>query len=609
MGITLTMFFNRQLLFTKVYTVAARRCCAHSKTIGLAGHRYTKSCRGSFSRPLSHVIGLNGTTQLNTIIATLTLSLILSITTLLPAFAKGMTEITNPNTLFDFQQAYGKKVQLKTKVKQSTLPTKLFSKTNKTNKANLFKTKSFYNSKTALKQFQVQFKVGNSYNVQQFGAKGDGITDDQNAINQAIARATGTGLSVYFPPGNYLHSGLIVSNGVALYGAGSSTTLTATNSVNGAIELTGSGAGVSKLMITYQNPSPVSYSAPDTMPQAGAIWIQSANSFLVDQVTINSSSNNGIDTFQASNGTVSNTSMNNIPNDGISLVDCNSVQVLSNYVQGVGFYALSVYYGTTGSTNLTISYNQFYSTNDYNDFISGVQSCQITHNVFSTVEYGLFLYGNSVGASPGYGPISDINIANNTFPSFGGGYNYINDISLTGNTVNNIQFVNNAFPIQNYNSLDVSGNNINVSSNSNLSFIDIRGGNNINCSSNTLFGSNSGNAFYVYHGSNIVIQNNQIGSASSGIGGSAIFVDNLFPPSVGPIQISNNQIANSCTAGTANVIDVENDGTVVGLSITGNNYAGPTNSAQYYIQCLYPGFSSSITGNTQATALPNNIAP
>jgi len=535
------------------------------------------------------------------LISFLTLSTVASI----PVSAKGISNITNPNTLFYLQQAYGKKVQGKTKTnKTSVFSTKSF-KANKFNRPNLFKSKSFYNSKAAQKQFQVRFKVGNSFNVQQFGAKGDGVTDDQGAINQAIARATGTGLSVYFPPGNYLHSGLIVSNGVVLYGAGASTILTATNSVNGAIELTGSGAGVSTLMITYQNPSPVSYSAPDTMPQAGAIWIQSAN--------------NGIDVLQASNGSVSNTSMNNIPNDGLSLVDCNSVQVLSNYVQVVGEYALSVYYGTTGSSNLIISYNQLYPTNGYNSFISGVQSCQITQNVFSTAEYGLFLYGNSIGASPGYGPISDINIANNTFLnsdiySYPYSYHYIQDYSIAGNTVNNIWFVNNAFPVQNYNYLEVDGNNINVSSNTNMSSIDISGGNNINCSSNTLLGSNSivgsyGDGFYVSNGSNITIQNNQIGTASSGVGGSAIFVDNSSPPSLGPLQISNNQIANCCTAGTANVIDVQDGGTIIGLSITGNNYAGPANGAQYYIQCLYPGFSSSITGDTQATALPNNIVP
>ncbi|MGH7249645.1 MAG: glycosyl hydrolase family 28-related protein [Minisyncoccia bacterium] len=200
----------------------------------------------------------------------LTLFLILSIVSLTPVFAKGITNITNANTLFDVQQAYGKKVQAKTKVnKQSLSLAKLLLKTNSINK---------YSSKAAQKQFEVQFKVGNSYNVQQFGAKGDGITDDQNAINQAIARATGTGLSVYFPPGNYLHSSLIVSNGVALFGAGASTILTATDNTNGAIKLTGNGPSLSNVVVQYANPLAIPFPPfPDTTPQYSGIWVQSAN--------------------------------------------------------------------------------------------------------------------------------------------------------------------------------------------------------------------------------------------------------------------------------------------------------------------------------------------
>jgi len=471
----------------------------------------------------------------------------------------------------------------------------------------------------ALKQFQVQFKVGNSYNVQQFGAKGDGVTDDQSAIDQTIARAKGTGLSVYFPPGNYLHSGLIIADSVILQGAGASTILTATNSTNGAIELTGNNSGVTNLVLTYQNPTPVSYTSPDTTPQAGAVWIQSANTFKVTQITINNSSNNGIDVFQSTNGTVSNLLITNTPGDGMQILDCNSVQVLSNNIQTINGYALSVFYGATGSQNLTINHNQLYCSSGFETFlVTGVQSGQINYNVVSSLEYGILIFGDQAGVSPGYGPVSDLIVSSNSIvsPVDDFTFNYVSHFTLSNGDLNNVQFVNNLFSISDASSsnfLDVSGNNITVSGNKNLTGLTVESGSNINILSNTILNSpnNGSTGIFISNGSNILIQNNQIGTATYGIGGPAIAAGYFFTTNIGPLQISNNQLANCCAAGSANVIDIQNDGTVVGLSITGNNYAGPANHAQYYIQSLVPGSATNpnINGNTQTTALPNNLAP
>ncbi|WP_183558386.1 glycosyl hydrolase family 28-related protein [Mucilaginibacter sp. SP1R1] len=70
-----------------------------------------------------------------------------------------------------------------------------------------------------------------SVNVRDQGAKGDGVTDDTKAIQNAISFAKAHGLSnVYFPDGNYLigqlgnKSGIIkLANGIGLQGNGAAT--------------------------------------------------------------------------------------------------------------------------------------------------------------------------------------------------------------------------------------------------------------------------------------------------------------------------------------------------------------------------------------------------
>jgi len=76
-----------------------------------------------------------------------------------------------------------------------------------------------------------------SLNVHDFGAKGDGVTDDTRAINKALQAGHDQQANVYFPAGTYLcntvdNSGNILTfdcgstNNLTLYGDGSSTVIT-----------------------------------------------------------------------------------------------------------------------------------------------------------------------------------------------------------------------------------------------------------------------------------------------------------------------------------------------------------------------------------------------
>lgn len=74
----------------------------------------------------------------------------------------------------------------------------------------------FKQSATGAVDRTVQDKLRETVSVKDFGAKGDGTTDDTAAIQLAI----NAGNSVFFPPGTYKYSTLAVSNAVKLIGSG-----------------------------------------------------------------------------------------------------------------------------------------------------------------------------------------------------------------------------------------------------------------------------------------------------------------------------------------------------------------------------------------------------
>lgn len=60
-----------------------------------------------------------------------------------------------------------------------------------------------------------------SVSVKDFGAKGDGVTDDTTALNTAIA----SGAAIYAPPGTYIVDGVVITSGTTIIGAGINKTI------------------------------------------------------------------------------------------------------------------------------------------------------------------------------------------------------------------------------------------------------------------------------------------------------------------------------------------------------------------------------------------------
>jgi len=103
----------------------------------------------------------------------------------------------------------------------------------------------------------VQGKLRESVSVKDFGAVGDGVTNDAAACQAAITSVdTGTGGTVYFPKGTYLlGSTLTITNGgVHLVGASRpSTTLMASHSTGPVIRILNSYSHVHNMTVTATN--------------------------------------------------------------------------------------------------------------------------------------------------------------------------------------------------------------------------------------------------------------------------------------------------------------------------------------------------------------------
>jgi len=193
----------------------------------------------------------------------------------------------------------------------------------------------------------------NSINVKDYGAKGDGASDDTAALRKAFDAAKASGQAVFIPAGTYVHSGVLSADGIKVSGAGQGTDLKATNPNESAVKLTGTGASISNLQ------TEVSASARSSMPDAAGILVQNASGASVSNVTVKGAGSNGIRLDNAQGSTVAANLVEGTNADGIALMN--------------------------GSSNNKVSKNEVYQAADdaFSDDSYTSDAKQDTGNVFS----------------------------------------------------------------------------------------------------------------------------------------------------------------------------------------------------------------------------------
>ncbi len=166
----------------------------------------------------------------------------------------------------------------------------------------------------------------NAVNVKDFGAKGDGVADDQAAIQAAMNEAKATGKTVWMPEGTYNHSGVLTLDGAKMEGAGDKTVLHATNPHEGAIKLTGDGSSLSNLTTS------VNASDRSSMPNAASVLVQNASNATVANVTTQGACSNGIRLDNATGSKITNNLVLGSNADGLAVMNGSSDNLIQHNV-------------------------------------------------------------------------------------------------------------------------------------------------------------------------------------------------------------------------------------------------------------------------------------
>lgn len=190
-----------------------------------------------------------------------------------------------------------------------------------------------------------------------FGAVGDGVTDNQLAITNAIASAKSQSKALYVPPGVFRHSGTLNLDGISLFGHGYPSVLVASTPASSMIRLTGTGKSIKTLRVACPSASSRLGSTAST-----TINVFGATNFEIRDSYIEKSASVGImvNATPSSSGTIANNWVHDTFADGIHLTNgANNITVSGNRVRNPGDDMIAVIskVGEGQCSNITIVNN------------------------------------------------------------------------------------------------------------------------------------------------------------------------------------------------------------------------------------------------------------
>ncbi len=252
-------------------------------------------------------------------------------------------------------------------------------------------------------------------NVKNYGAKGDGTTDDTAAIKKAISMGR-RGDKIYFPTGNYLHSTYLEFKNLSAYGDGAAKSLiTATSAANGALEFVGESVAIYQVCVQYASP------ADSTAYLANGIWFNDVTLFAVKNVTVQNVSANGVSVHDCLDGTISASTISSPTETGVYLLNSKDIVVSQNTfpLTSTAVYVNNSKLSPNVAQNIIIQSNLIQNSSGTTlspaIYVVGVSHCTIASNNISNNPFGGVLVQGDNQFALGLGNALYVTVKDNTF--------------------------------------------------------------------------------------------------------------------------------------------------------------------------------------------------